>query len=1779
MTGHKVQVNDSAIPQPAGPDFEINETLYEGPRSVLLRARWRSHNRTVVLKTCRALMPTAADVTRLQHERERLAALSSPRVVKVEEIVVHEGRPFLVLEDFGGTSLDRVMRQRRLDADDAVRVALGVADVLRELLRLRVLHGDLNPSHLIVNVNTGALKIIDFGTSRPLTVNGSERTAPVRVVGALPYMAPEQTRRTGRAVDYRADYYAAGAVLYELVTGRTPFEARDPVELVAAHLALIPPAPHVLNNAVSESMSAIILRLLQKAAEDRYQSPDGLTSDLQRCLDGLQLNGAVAQFSLGEADRPVHFSVSGKMYGREEQLDELLVAFEASLASGNPALVLVAGPPGIGKSSLLGQVQRPLVQHRGFSITAKYDALKQGVPYTALVDGFNEFLDMMLSETEATVNEWRAVLQTAVGDNGTVLCRLMPALELLLGPQPPVAELSGLAAQNRLDETFLSLVRAIATTDHPLALFLDDLQWVDSASLRLVERALTDGETRHLVVVGAYRDNEVDDSHALFDVADRVTATFRTVATVVLRPLCVEDVNRLVADSLYQSEEATATLATIVHQRTGGNPFFVKHFMEVLHRDGVIARDSSAGGWHWSVKQVEATEATPNVIDSLVLSLEALPADTRDVLTAASCIGGISELAEIEMATSRDSDSLRASLEAALDAGYVYQVGDTLFFGHDRITEAAYSLCDEARRSDVHMTVGTTMLSRLDGTEGLEKHLFDLLRHLEASWAKLDAPTRERVVELRVLAGARARDSAAYDAAVGYFERALETLGERWDDRYELVRDAHLGHLEALYLTNRTDDFEAGFDAVLARLRTRAEQAELHRMRVVVYVNMGRLEDAVQVGCAALEKLFGLRVPTTDAAIGIGMVTEIAKAKWRLRGQDIAALIDLPELQDEDRHATLMLMSALFPAAFVTKPLQFVWMVCRLTNLCLKYGQADVTAAVFLPFTQVLGGALKDYDSAHAFGLMSLEMGRRRDDAQLMSKLNFMFAWFCAHWKQHAEVDLEHGMAAYRRGAECGDYVFASYGLLAYFHAALTIGTPLDQVAQEIDRYAARLRRMDDELAIFYVLHCFKNFVRNLRGKSDDLQTFTHIELPEHAEDTVEQTLIDRKQLNLVMFYWLYKLELAWFAGDLDRADELVAKMLPMTDAIMGELAQAEFNFFHSLVCTARAIQDPTSRRSALAQVRVNQKLMRLWASHCPQNFQHKVDLVDAEVARLEGRSSDVGPLYLRAAAEALEHRYLNRAAMAHERLAEWYAEDQKDFVAARSHWSEAMTLFASWGAHAKVRALAAAHPGVNVQVETGGLGEGELDLRSILSASRAVAEEIVLDRLLERLMKTVLSNAGADRGMLLLHDGDGLIAVARSVADGDPEVLDNVPLADVEGVAKSVVRYAARSGETVVLGDAGSSRRFGTDPRIAEAPCHSVLCMPVRCRNKQIGVLYLENTLIKDAFDAGRVAVLDALAAQTAISVENARLVADLERSLETQVSLTNAHAQFVPHQFLQSLGRANITDVRIGDSVQKEMTILFSDIRGFTPLIEGLTPEKSIEFINQFLGHMEPALLEHGGFIDSYIGDSVMALFDTGVNNAVRAARDMLVALRRLNARRQRAGERAIQIGIGLNTGTVMLGTIGGKNRLKCGVIGDPVNLAARVESLTKQYHAGLLITEATHDRVTDAAFSCARVVDVVQVVGRQQPVRLYEVFDEDPPPLREAKLEVGTDWAEGLQAYYAREFDDAAHRFDTCRAGLPDDTVVAEFLTRARVAAAEGVPEDWTGIVTLRRKRNLR
>jgi predicted ATPase/signal transduction histidine kinase len=1323
------------------------------------------------------------------------------------------------------------------------------------------------------------------------------------------------------------------------------------MELVHCHLAKIAPSAHEINSKIPFVLSEIISKLMAKNTEERYQSVWGLKSDLEQCLTQLQQTGEIKNFEIGKQDLCDRFLIPEKLYGREHEVNRLLAAFER-VSTGPTEMMIVAGFSGIGKTAVVNEVHKPIVRQRGYFIKGKYDQLNRNIPFSAFVIAFRDLMGQLLSENETELQNWKNQILAVVGDNGQVLIDVIPELENIIGKQPPAIELSGIAAQNRFNLLFQKFVQVFTSQKHPLVIFLDDLQWADSASLNLLKFLMQD--TEYLLILGAYRDNEVSPVHPFILTMDEIVKTEATVNTITLQPLTESDLNQLIADTLNCESYIAKRLTKLVAQKTQGNPFFASQFLKVLFEEKLISFNREIQHWECDIAQVKALAITDDIVEFMALQLQKLPTETQQALKLAACIGAGFDLQTLAIVSQESEINTATVLWSALQEGLIlpttniykfYQLESKeeqsnrenekanqknakYRFLHDRVQQAAYSLIPDEKKQVTHLKIGQLLQKNLSETEQEEK-LFDIVGHLNLGIELItQAAEREALARLNLAAGQKARNSTAYATARSFLQTGLELLAvDCWQNQYELTLNLYVAAAEAAYLNA---DFEGMIEIaneVLQSAQNILDKVKIYEIQISALTAQSQMLKAIAVGRNALEQLGVEFVSEPNEALISKALQTLAD---QLQGKQISELIHLPVMSNPRIIAAMQLLAMLFAPIFLANPTLFPSLCSTMVSLSLQFGNATASTLGYIGYGKVLSSFLGEVKRGYDFGRLALSLLNQLNVQEFKCQTLLVFGAFLQHRQEALREIIPTLKAGYLAGMETGDFLTAGYHLSIYFYNRLFTGVALDDWELEIENYCVILATVKQDSPLTY-LRVTQQTAQNLReivNQPDLLSGNAYNEMvmfPKHHQNN---------EFTILAVAYTYKLMLAYIFGNYTNALDYITQANRYLMAATGMLQIPVFHFYAGLTyLTLYSTHSESEQANTLVLAETHQTILAQWAHHAPMNYQHKVDLIKAEKCRVLGQKKEAIELYDKAISGAKVNEYLQDEALSNELAAKFYLDWGKQRIAGE-YMIEAYYGYARWGAKAKVADLEKRYSqlldpilqqtrstlstdetifAVGTVTSTSGATSSTsvsdtLDFKTILKAYQTISSEIELDKLLSSLLSIVVENAGAHKCVLILSRDERLLIKGSISLGTEPVVLQRIPVEESQDIPLKLIYKVQHNLQTEVLSDASSEPTLAHDPYIEQHQTQSILCSPILHQGKLLGILYLENNVTKGAFTRDRVEILNLLCAQAAISIDNAQLYErsqEYSRQLEQALhNLQNAQLQLVQSEKMSALG-----------------------------------------------------------------------------------------------------------------------------------------------------------------------------------------------------------------------------------------------------------------------------------
>jgi predicted ATPase/class 3 adenylate cyclase/tRNA A-37 threonylcarbamoyl transferase component Bud32 len=1665
------------------PGYRAGDVLYQGATHVVYRAVDEATQTDVIIKTMQTGAASVLRNSRLRSEYATSAKIDRRFVVPPIRLFEHRNVPVLVKEDVRGVPLDSLIPVGGMEFGTFLTIAVQLAEALDAVHSAGVMHKDIKPDNIIIDPTSLRTYITDLDIASELESEHASLTDLPELDGSLPYLSPEQTGRMNRSVDYRTDFYSLGVTFYEMLTATRPFLSRDPMELVHFHIARQPDPITSRRSDIPSTLERIVRKLMAKTAEERYQSAFGLLEDLRRCETEWRVHGIIPTFELARHDSSDRLRIPQKLYGRAAEIRSLIEAFEHA-STGEIRFATVSGYSGIGKTSLINEVQKPMAQRRGFYASGKFDQFQRNVPFSALLQALERLIRQILVGSDDLVTHIANNIRSAVGNEGRVLTDLLPILESLIGRQPAVEDLGGMDAQRRINDVMVRMIRAVATPAHPLVVVLDDVQWADSATLSVLEYAASAHLTSVFVIL-SYRDNEVSSGHPLLMTLASIRDAGASCHDLHLRPLDAAHLTAMLVDTLGRPGADVVELAALIQRKTDGNPFFVNQFLHALVDDGLLRFDKHGGTWTWELARIEEQRITENVVELLTDKLRKLAPETQHLLRVAAVIGAEFDLSLLGTVYGDVRGMANALWEPVQEGMIVLQSAMTMSdilqasdqdleeatdllcqFHHDRIQQAAYAMCDEDERIRMHLAIARALRSRHSADS--DEDLFAMAMHFVNGAALLtEDEERWQIVNIELRAAQAALSSAAFTAARSFAATAMELLpATAWSRHATIARAVYLAHAEADYTCGDFAHLEHLSAVLMAHSETALERVAVHDLRKRAAFAELRIDDAKRESFAALREL-GVNVPSSVTALHV--TRELATTMFRMRGISPTDLASLPPMRSEHWFQAVRISVELSSILFTTDPNLFALLLLKQLAITVEHGNHQYSTSVYIGYGIVLALALKRVEQAYQIAKMALSLPAHYNAREVRSKTIYGFAILLQHRREPLDETYPLFLEAYSIGVESGAYEDAGMSSVGHVYHALYHGKDLAALEDQTLQYMEAAEQFKQERTAI-TQRVYLQTIRNLRN--------------EHAQWRLDGSLLDHD----------HEMQRISASGDLSMlastlfdigfcalvnehtsiAEDHLRRSLALEHSLRSTISEPLYRQYLALAILRDAQSASSSRRrSALREARGYLRTLRSWARDCPANYEHKALLVEAEIHRVEGSYQQAFELYDRAARMAALNQFVSDEGFAYEaiaRLRHMLGQVEEGRAAAM----RARECFHIWGAHGKVKLLERRWPDLlNVQrgvtgphidrsAATSDGGDGHaLDFSTLLKAQTALASAIDLRRLLPQLMTIFIENVGAERGCLLLdRDGRWLIEAEADINHPDVQTLQS--LSPDGHLSLQMLSTVVRTRQPLVLQNASREPLYAHDTYVLRHQPRSILCAPILRQEQLLGVIYLENNLTDGAFTTERLNVLNVLSVQMGISIENAMLYEDLERKVIERTAELQAvnHAleeeQRKSEELLLNMLPATIVErLKGGETTiaerSSDVTVLFADIVNFTQISAAMAPERVVEMLNVTFNRFDDLVEQHGLEKIKTIGDAYMVVGGVPEPRAdhVRAVVDLALDMQAAIPSLQRQLDMPqFTIRIGVHTGSVVAGVIG-RSKFSYDLWGDTVNIAARMES----------------------------------------------------------------------------------------------------------------------------------
>lgn len=1528
--------------------YTINEELYSDLKSSIYRGHRDKDGLEIIIKTLRSEYPTPKELAQIRHEFELTRELGLTGSVRPYELIKYNNGLALVLEDVGGESLKNLISRRKLSLNSFLKIAMQLTSAIGELHEHNIIHKDIKPSNIIVNLETGQLKITDFSISTRLAVENQHLSTLDKLEGTIAYMSPEQTGRMNRVVDYRTDFYSLGVTFYEILVGWLPYQCSDPMELIHCHIARIPPEPYVLNPDIPRPVSDIIMKLMAKNAEERYQSADGLRFDLQICLRAYKKHGFIEPFRLARQDIVDKFRLPQKLYGRTAELTTLLDTFEY-VCQGSKSALLVCGESGMGKTTLVQQLQKPVIQKNGFFVSGRFEETEQPHPYSALISALREIINYILTESATQIAHWRKRVLNVLGKDALVLLPIVPELESIIGNSNnnknlTKTHLSSEDADSHFKLAFEKYIQVFSTPEHPLVMFIDDVQWADSASLKLLQTMLTDVSVQSFLLILGYRDrNLLNERHPLYPMLETLNHYLIPMEQLILKPMKLEHVNQLIAESLHCSLNYAHPLTELVMTKTEGHPFFVNAFLKKVHRCGHLKFNRNSKRWEWDTPHITEMDMTDNVVSVISERLQRLSDNCQEVLKLAACIGTRFEIKALAILYEHSVSITTGALWEAVEENLIAPLSDSyqlLYnamenketatednndetvayrFLHDRIQQAAYSLLSEEERQVIHYQLGRFLREKTVPGQ-LDETLFDIVRHLNQGISQINSEVDlYDLARLNLAVAKKSRNTGAYETALTYLNMGLSILPKSaWETQYHLTMSLHTQAMEMEYANNTVERADKLFSIALENAESLLDQARIYEIRILFFIAQSQLQKALDMGLQVLHML-NMPVPAEDSDLS-NLFSEI---QTLLMGRNIESLIELPMMRDEHKLSALrILISVALPAYFV-QPKLYPILGFMQVRLCVQSGNSPMAASAYASYALVLCGNLGDLNAGYRYGQLALKVLEKYPSKEYHARVLTLVNAFSRHWKDSARDTSAALLSASQWALENGNIEYACYsGMYCSINTFLTADS-LSRANETFHFIVDIMTRFKVSEEIYYtqITQLWYQLALNIQGEN---RNPCQLKGTRCNEDILLNNLEEQHNKHALFCYFFIKGLLNYWFNEPMNALPYMERAASVANSAPASLHHSFYVFYHALIICA-AWENLTSEQQQAIETQLDQfeALLAHWSQFAPVNFQAQYELIQAERARLKKQTEKALRFYEQAISHARVHGNIQIEAVTNERAA-WFYQSLGVEKAARLYLADAHYAYVSWGATSKVKQLETHHTYLtyrNARKEwqsnismtqttvsdtsssTNTLAQhgSSFDLITVIKVSQAIASELVLPDLIKKLLQVVMENLGAQQGILVLNRNHQLYIEAEITAEKTEMVmLQSLPLDGLNTEQQkqypvSLIHYAIRTRNSLMLHDAAKEGLFVNDIYIMANKPLSILCNPLFYKDKLIGILYLENNLIANAFTTNRLHMLQLLSSQIAIAIANAMFYEQLEQARSLAESASRAKSAFL--------------------------------------------------------------------------------------------------------------------------------------------------------------------------------------------------------------------------------------------------------------------------------------------
>lgn len=1472
--------------------------IYQSKLSNIFSGIRTTDNTPVIIKTLHNETPSFSEISALQFEYDIGREFNHKNIIKMLNFQQHGSKSAIIMEYFHGDPLSKILKSREIGLSEFFDIAIQLVEATGEIHSKNVIHKDINPSNILWDEKEKTLKLIDFGISSKLPRELQTVVEPQFLEGTLLYMSPEQTGRMNRSIDYRSDYYSVGMTLYEILTGTPCFECDDILEIIHCHIARIPVPPAQRNKNIPLSLSDIIMKLLAKNAEERYQSSFGIIHDLKQCQKSLLNNSPLDNFFIGEKDIPERFELPEKLYGREKEIDILLKGFDEVVENGTSKILMISGESGIGKSVLVHEIYKSLLNKRGYFITGKAEQFGRNTPFMPIIQAIQELITKILGESDEQMAKWKERMLASLGNNGQVLVDVVPQLETIIGKQPPIPELDPAKNQNRFLMVFQSFVKALATKEQPLVIFIDDLQWTDTQTLKMIELITTD--IQYIYFIGSYRENEVSPLHPLFMTLQKISESKTEIETISLLPLTQKDIRELICDAIKCAPIEAEELSRICFQKTQGNPFFVNHFLKSLYQESLIFFDLSKGSWVWDVEKLNEKSITDNVVELMSKKIKKLPSDTQEILQLAASIGNKFDLYTLSIVSEHSMKETSLILWAALkenliipiDRSYKFITSDTDNFNagykflHDKVQYAAYSQIDEETKKSVHLKIGQLILDNTP-PDKIDGRIFDITHHLNiGAECIVNQEDKKKLAHFNLLAGKKAQNSTSYAIAFEYNKKGIQMLDDNvWtDDYYTLSHALYSAAAESAYLCGNYNDMEYYTRIALSQSKNLIDKLKIYEIMMRSMLTQNREADATNLGVDVL-RLCKIRIRKNPGKLDI--LLALIKTNMLLHGKTQDQLVNQFLMKDELMLAVTRILWLTGFAAYLSNNLMLFSILGMMgVEFCLTHGNNYLAPIAYVALS-VLMRSLYRFDEAEKWANLYIALTEKLYLPETQGMHLMLIGTVCQQHREKIKDTVATFEESYLKAIECGDFEYANFALYNKARNAYFCGMNLEKVYEIAQQSQEKMNSEFTKKINLLTLQSVSNLIEHKDNPGS-------LSGPLLIEEEFVNCCIATNNTTTFFTFYLDKAVLAYLFHDYEEAYICASKIHSSTDGVAGMAHVPIYLFYECLIDLAIYPGSTIMRKRALMRtVKSNLKKLRIHAKYAPMNYQHKVCLIEAELAKVQNEHKKAIQCYEQAIALAAENEFINDEGLANELASRYFLSISAQEIAGR-YLNSAICCYGIWGAKSKVRHLVDTYPELsgivaNSQVAaththleatvskfttthlTSIKGSNNIDFISVIKSLQALSQEMDYNSLTDKLIKVITENAGAQKIILLCKESEEyLIEVEHDILDDSIKMDSNEE--PIRKYPEALIHYVVRTGKTIVIPDALKSMYAG-DKYISLFRPRSILCMPLMHTGEAKRILYLENNTAYGAFTPDRMEILSLLSSQMSISIENAKL------------------------------------------------------------------------------------------------------------------------------------------------------------------------------------------------------------------------------------------------------------------------------------------------------------------